>query len=89
MDVTFHPGPAPLLAAAGAYLRQERCSASVLAVVARRVADSEAIGEPGALWATVRHDGEVVGAAMQTPPWNMFLARMPPPAAAALTRLNS
>jgi predicted GNAT family acetyltransferase len=84
MDVTFHPGPAPLLAAAGAYLRQERFSASVLAVVARRVAASESIGEPGALWATVRHDGEVVGAAMQTPPWNMFLARMPPPAAAAL-----
>jgi predicted GNAT family acetyltransferase len=84
MDVTFHPGPAPLLAAAGAYLRRERFTASVLAVVARRVADSEASGEPGALWATVRHDGEVVGAAMQTPPWNMFLARMPPLGAAAL-----
>jgi len=84
MDVTLHPGPAPLLAAAGRYLRQEPFSASVLAVVARRVADSEAIGEPGALWATVQDDGEVVGAAMQTPPWNMFLARMPPPAAAAL-----
>jgi len=84
MDVTLHPGPASLLAAAGVYLRQERFSASVLAVVARRVADSEAIGEPGALWATVRDDGKVVGAAMQTPPWNLFLARMPPPAAAAL-----
>ena len=84
MDVTFHPGPEPLLAAAGAYLRQERFSASVLAVAARRVADSEAIGEPDALWATVRDDGEVIGAAMQTPPWNLFAARMPPSAADAL-----
>lgn len=84
MDVTLHPGPTPLLAAAGVYLRQERFSASVLAVVARRVADSEAIGEPGALWATVRDDSEVIGAAMQTPPMNMFLARMPAPAAVAL-----
>lgn len=84
MDVTFHPGPAPLIAAAGAYLGQERFSGSVLAVVARRVADGEAIGEPGALWATVHEGGEVVGAAMQTPPWNVFLVRMPPPAAVAL-----
>lgn len=84
MDVTFHPGPAPLLAAAGAYLAQERFSASVLAVVARRVADGEEIGGPDALWATVRDGNEVVGAAMRTPPWNLFLARMAPPAAVAL-----
>ena len=84
MDVTFHQGPAPLLAVAGAYLGRERFSGSVLAVVARRVADGEAIGGPDALWATVRDGGEVVGAAMQTPPWNLFLARMPPPAAVGL-----
>jgi predicted GNAT family acetyltransferase len=84
MDVTLHPGPASLLATAEVYLRAERFSASVLAVVARQEADSEPVGEPGALWATVRDDSEVVGAAMQTPPWNLFLARMPPPAAAAL-----
>jgi RimJ/RimL family protein N-acetyltransferase len=84
MDVAFHPGPAPLLAAASAYLQQERFSANVLAVVARRVLDSEATGEPDALWATVRDDGEVIGAAMHTPPWDLFVARMPPLAAVAL-----
>lgn len=84
MAVTFHSGPAPLIEAASAYLRQERFSASVLAVVAHRVADGEALGEAGALWATVEVDGEVVGAAMQTPPQNLFVARMAPAAAMAL-----
>ena len=84
MDVSFHSAPASLLSAASAYLRRERFSASVLAVVARRVADGEAIGEPGALWVTVEEGGEVVGAAMQTPPWNLFVARMGRAATVAL-----
>ena len=74
----------PLIEAASAYLRQERFSASVLAVVAHRVADGEALGEAGALWATVEVGGEVVGAAMQTPPWNLFVARLAPAAVMAL-----
>jgi hypothetical protein len=36
-----------------------------------------AVGEFGALLATVQDGGEVVGAVMQTPPWCVFLARMP------------
>ncbi|MHB8294660.1 MAG: hypothetical protein ACYDH5_08560 [Acidimicrobiales bacterium] len=45
MDVTFHRGSAPLLAAAGAYLGRERFSGSVLAMVARCTVDGEAVGE--------------------------------------------
>lgn len=86
MRVRFHEEAAAFLAAADPFFESDPFSTSVIAVVASRViAEGDQPGEHDRLWVTVEDtDGTVLGVAMHTPPWALFVSRMPPDAAAAI-----
>jgi predicted GNAT family acetyltransferase len=85
MRITVHTGPEYFLDRAGPLLASDPFSTNVIAVVAARRASGAAPGSEDDLWLTMEEDGgQVVGVAMQTPPHNLFLSRMPPDAARAL-----
>jgi predicted GNAT family acetyltransferase len=87
MRITVHSDPKPFLAQAEPLLKSDPFSTNVIATVTTRIASGAlpSIEEP--LWLTIEGDhGQVIGAAMHTPPHNIFLSRMPQDAAAALAR---
>ena len=85
MRVRVHDSASELLAAAAPFFGADPFSPNVIAVVAARVAADEEIGGCDQLWAAVEDDdGRVVGVAMHTPPYALFLSRMPDRAAAGL-----
>lgn len=85
MRVRLHAGAEQFLAAANPALSSDPFSTNVIAVVAERIAASTEPDSDGNLWATIeRSDGCVVGLAMQTPPFHLFVSRMPAEAAATL-----
>jgi len=52
--------------------------------VARRFLDEPASENPPCYWASVVHDGEVMGCALRTPPYRLSLTRLPSTAIAIL-----
>jgi GNAT superfamily N-acetyltransferase len=85
MQVRLHDDAATLLAVAGRLLRADPFSTSVIATVSARVAAGGGPDGHDRLWATIAGaDGELVGVAMHTPPFPLFVSRMPPQAAGAL-----
>lgn len=84
MQVRVHTGAQAFLDAGQDYLRSDPYSASVLAVVAERVASGTEAAADDHLWLTVEEAGHVVGMAMHTPPWKLFVSRMPHAAAVLL-----
>lgn len=62
--------------AARPFLTSEPFSANVLAVEVDRIVRSVRPTRPGSLWILVEDDSGVVGAAMHTPPWHLFLPRL-------------
>jgi hypothetical protein len=56
-----------------------------MAVVAARIVAGDEPDSDHYLWATIAADqGNIVGAAMHTPPHHLFVSRMPPAAAQSL-----
>ena len=84
MRVHLFSDAAQFAAAAHSFVRSDPLSTSVIAVVAGRMAAGLDPSPPDALWATVEDDISVVGVAMHTPPYHVFLSRMSPTAAGAL-----
>lgn len=84
MDVQLFDDAAAFLGVAAAYLESDPCSASVIAVYAGQVGAGRQPKGPEDLWVTVTNGGRVVGVAMHTPPYRLFVARMCDGAAAAL-----
>jgi predicted GNAT family acetyltransferase len=85
MRITVHSGPKPFLDRAGPLLKSDPFSTNVIAVVATRMASGAQRDSEDHLWLTIEgDDGQVLGVAMHTPPYNMFLSRMPQDAARAL-----
>lgn len=96
--VTFHEDPAELLSVAGPLLGADPVTGTVVATIARRVADELADGvdswaPAGApfqrWWATLHRSGSMVGVAMRTAAmerYPAFLLPMPDDAARALAR---
>ena len=84
MDVRLFDDAAAFLAEAAGYLDSDPFSASVIAVYAGRVGTGRQPKGPDDLWVTVTVGGRVVGVAMHTPPYRLFVARMPDGAAAAV-----
>ena len=85
MRITGHSDPKPFLAQAEPLLNSDPFSTNVIAVVATRMASGTQPDSEDHLWLTIEGDhGQAIGAAMHTPPHNMFLSRMPQDAARAL-----
>lgn len=85
MRVRLHIRPPSFLIAAGPFLRSDPFSANVIAVMAAAIAAGIRPDSPDYLWATVQDgDSEVLGVAMHTPPYAVFVSRMPREAAVAL-----
>jgi RimJ/RimL family protein N-acetyltransferase len=82
-----HAGARQILGAAEPLLRSDPFSTNVIAVVAGRFAAGNEPDNGLALWATVEDDDNedrVVGAAMHTPSYHLFVSRMPRGAALSL-----
>jgi predicted GNAT family acetyltransferase len=85
MRVSLHAGVRPFLAAAESFVREDPFSTNVIAVIAGAISAGTQPERGSYLWATVEDGaGRVVGAAMQTPPYALFLSRMPEAAATTL-----
>lgn len=84
MDVQLFDDAAAFLAEAASYLDSDPFSASVIAEYAGRVGAGLRSKGPDDRWLTVTEGGSVAGVAMHTPPYRLFVARMPDRAAAAL-----
>lgn len=65
-------------ALAGPVLRSERYTANVIAVQVQEVLSGRRALPEGSTWILVEEDGRAVGAAMHTPPHNLFLPRLDP-----------
>jgi predicted GNAT family acetyltransferase len=63
---------------AGAFLSGDPFSTNVIGVQLRRVLDAPDQAGEQDLWITVSEGGSLVGAAMHTPPFSLFLPRLPP-----------
>jgi hypothetical protein len=82
MQTRIFTEPAEFLQAAGGYIESEPFSSSVVGVWARRVVGGDRPHHDDDIFITVSDGERVVGAAMHTPPFHIFLARMPTEAAA-------
>ncbi len=86
MDVRFVWDPREFLTAVTGFLAAEPFSANVVAVEVEGIVDGRRILRPGSRWIVVEDDGDVVGAAMHTPPYDLFLPRLRPGAPEAVAR---
>lgn len=85
MRITVYSDPKSFLAQAEPLLKSDPFSTNVIATVTTRIVSGALPGIEENLWSTIEGDhGQVIGAAMHTPPHNMFLSRMPQDAAHAL-----
>jgi GNAT superfamily N-acetyltransferase len=88
MRVCVHSGVERFLAHADPLLRSDPFSTNVVAVVARGIAAGTSPDSARNFWATVDdNDDRVVGVAMHTPPYRLFVSRMPADAAGALAHV--
>jgi predicted GNAT family acetyltransferase len=77
MDVRLTEDVGEFAAVAGPFLRSEPFTANVIAVEVEGVLNGRRTLHPGSLWILVEEDlGRPGGAAMHTPPFNLFLPRM-------------
>jgi len=85
MRVVMCADPQPFLTRAQPLLKSDPFSTSVITTVTTRIAAGAVPNSEENLWHTVEGEhGQVIGVAMHTPPYNMFLSRMPRDAAIAL-----
>jgi RimJ/RimL family protein N-acetyltransferase len=85
MRVVMYSGPQPFLTQAEPLLKSDPFSTSVITTVTTRIASGSVPNSDENLWHTVEVEhGQVIGVAMHTPPYNMFLSRMPRDAVIAL-----
>jgi predicted GNAT family acetyltransferase len=86
MDIRFTGDPGVFADWARDFTQADPFSTNVIGVnTSARTAGTRPMGAED-LWAVVTHGGSVVGAAMHTPPYNLFVSRMTPEAAARLAR---
>ena len=76
MDVRLIEDIGVFAGAANPFLRSERFSANVISVEVDGVISGQRPIRDGSLWILVEDQGRVVGAAMHTPPHNLFLPRL-------------
>jgi predicted GNAT family acetyltransferase len=85
MRVVRCSGPQSFLARAESLLKSDPFTTSVITTVTTRIASGAVPNNDENLWHTVEGEyGQVVGVAMHTPPYNLFLSRMPRDAVIAL-----
>jgi uncharacterized protein len=78
MDVRLTDDVATFASLAEPVLRAERYTANVIAVQVHGVLSGRRPLADGSSWILVEDGGSVVGAAMHTPPYNLFLPRLGP-----------
>ncbi len=86
METRVFHDPERFLQAARPYLEDDPFTANVIAVYARGVVEGRRAGGADDIWMALDDGGEVRGLAMHTPPFNLFLSRMPLPAVVSLAR---
>lgn len=64
--------------AAGPFLSAEPFSANVISVHLQNIMEGRRASAPGSSWVVIDDDGAVAGAAMHTPPHNLFVPRLHP-----------
>jgi RimJ/RimL family protein N-acetyltransferase len=85
MRVVMCSDPQPFLAKAEPFLKSDPFSTNVITTVTTRIASGAVPNNDENLWHIIeRENGEVIGIAMHTPPYNIFLSRMARGAAIAL-----
>jgi RimJ/RimL family protein N-acetyltransferase len=85
MRVVLCSAPQPFLTRAEPLLKSDPFSTNVITTVTARIASGAVPNNEENRWHTIeREDGQVIGVAMHTPPYNMFLSRMPRDAVIAL-----
>lgn len=84
MDVSVTDDAGLVLGQAATFLRAEPFTANVMAVELTGVAMGARALRPGSAWFLIHDGGEVVGAAMHTPPFNLHLPRLGETAVATL-----
>ena len=85
MRVVMSSAPQPFLTRAEPLLKTDPFTTSVITTVTTRIASGAVPNSGENLWHTIEGaHGDVIGVAMHTPPYNMFLSRMPRDAAIAL-----
>jgi RimJ/RimL family protein N-acetyltransferase len=85
MRVVVFSAPQPFLTRAEPLLKTDPFTTSVITTVTTRVASGAVPNKDENLWHTIEGaHGQVIGVAMHTPPYNMFLSRMPRDAVIAL-----
>src|SRR5215469_13879539 len=85
MRVLICSGPQPFLTSAEPLLKSDPFSTNVITTVTTRIASGAVPNDDENLWHTIEGEhGQVIGVAMRTPPYNMFLSRMPRQAVIAL-----
>ncbi|MGH9170603.1 MAG: GNAT family N-acetyltransferase [Acidimicrobiales bacterium] len=87
MEAQIFTDPAEFLRTAASYIERESFSSSVIGVWATGVVAGARPHGDQDIWVTITDGGRMVGAAMHTPPFHLFLARMPVGAAAHLAGL--
>jgi predicted GNAT family acetyltransferase len=86
METQIYTDPAEFLQKANRYIESEPFSSSVIGVWVTGVITGTKPHHEDDVWITVSEGDRVVGAAMHTPPYHLFLARMPAAAAAQMAR---
>jgi predicted GNAT family acetyltransferase len=86
MDSCVFDDPQRFLDAAGPYLSVDPFTTNVIAVHTSAVVNGARPRGSTDIWITVEDGGEVRALAMHTPPYNLFLSRMPDPAVKALAQ---
>jgi predicted GNAT family acetyltransferase len=85
MRVVMSSAPQPFLTRAEPLLKTDPFTTSVITTVTTRIASGAVPNNDENLWHTIEGEhGQVIGVAMHTPPYNMFLSRMPRDAVIAL-----
>jgi predicted GNAT family acetyltransferase len=84
MDVRLIDDVSDFATAAESFLQREPFSANVIAVQVDGILRLGRPRAPGSVWALAEEDGELVGIAMQTPPFALFLPRLEGAAAEAI-----
>jgi predicted GNAT family acetyltransferase len=81
MQIRIHEDVDAFLAVADPFIRDDPFSTSVISVTAQRT-QRDAVRRTDCLWVTIEDgDANVIGVAMHTPPFPVFLSRMPAEAA--------
>jgi predicted GNAT family acetyltransferase len=86
LTIQRHATAEEFLAHAGEFLSVSEAEDNVVLGVALASAGSKPTPGPACYWASVRDGTEVAGCAIRTPPYQLYLTRMPGPSVEALTK---